>query len=175
MKGVVNVFLIAAISIDCMIAPEADTNSGTWTSGADKKFFSDRTKKAGVLVMGSTTFNTIGRPMKDRLTIVLSSKPKPLEYQHIDDSQVRYTSQSPEEVVAQLESEGFLEIALCGGSSVYTQFMQKGLVHTLYLTIEPIVFGKGVPLFQEEVGRQNFKLKNLTKIGESTMLLEYTV
>lgn len=168
-----NVFLIAAISVDGKIAPEALTNSGTWTSGADKQFFADRTKKAGVMIMGSTTFKTIGRPLKDRLTIVLSSQPKPTEYSQFNDSQVRYTSQSPEEILAQLEAEGFSEVALCGGSSVYTQFMQKGLVNSLYLTVEPIIFGKGVSLFKELAINKKLELKNSSQIGENTVLLEY--
>jgi dihydrofolate reductase len=171
----VNVFLIAAVSVDGKIAPEASTNSGTWTSGADKQFFSERTKKARVMVMGSNTFATIGRPMKDRLTIVMSSKPKPAEYQQFNDSQVRYTSQSPEEIVAQLESEGFIELALCGGSNVYSQFMTRGLVSTLYITIEPIVFGQGIPLFKESDINQKLTLKEVTKIGPDTVLLEYSV
>jgi dihydrofolate reductase len=170
-----NIFLIAAISVDGKIAPEATTNSGTWTSGADKQFFADRTKQAGVMIMGSTTFDTIGRPLKDRLTVVMSSKPKPAEYQQFDDSQVRYTSQPPEEIIVQLESEGFAEIALCGGASVYTQFMEKNLVDTLYLTVESIVFGKGVPLFKEMANAQELQLKNLSKIGDNTILLEYSV
>lgn len=170
-----NVFLIAAISLDGKIAPEAMTNSGTWTSGADKQFFAERTKKARVMVMGSTTFKTIGRPLPGRLTVVMSSKPKPPEYQHFDDSQVRYTSASPHEIVETLEKEGYTELALCGGSHVYTEFMKAGLVNTLYLTVEPIVFGKGVPLFSEELGAAKLTLKNSTRIGENTILFEYEV
>jgi dihydrofolate reductase len=170
-----HVFLIAAISIDGFIAPEVSTNSTEWTSGADKEFFTQRSKQAGVMVMGSTTFETIGRPMKDRLTVVISSKPKPEKYAHIDDSQVRYTSQSPTEIVKQLELEGFKEIALCGGSSIYTQFMNAGLVNSLYITVEPIIFGGGVSLFNKTLDQQKLKLIKSEKIGEDTMLLEYTV
>lgn len=168
-----NVFLIAAISLDGFIAPEVSVVSTDWTSGADKKFFTERTKQAGVMVMGSTTFKTIGFPLKDRLSVVMSSKPKPPEYSHYDDSQVRYTTQSPREIVGQLEKEGYTEIALCGGSSVYTQFMQAGLVNKLYITVEPIIFGAGVPLFNENL-KTSLKLTSSEKIGENTLLLEYT-
>ena len=40
---------------------------------------------------------------------------------------------------------------LGGGASVYTQFMQAGLVDELFLTVEPIVFGSGIKLFSETV------------------------
>lgn len=169
-----HVFLIAAISLDGFIAPDVAVNSTTWTSGADKQFFTERTKQAGVMVMGSKTFETIGRPLKDRVTIVMSSKPKPAEYAVFDDSQVRYMSGTPQEIVSQLEKDGFNELALCGGSSVYTQFLKAGLVNQLYITVEPIIFGVGVPLFNEEVSHQKLVLTNSTKIGTDTVLLEYS-
>lgn len=170
-----NVFLIAAISLDGFIAPDPSVTSTAWTSGADKKFFTERTKQAKVMVMGSTTFNTIKRPLKDRLTVVLSSKPKPAEYAQFDDSQVRYTAQSPLEIIETLENEGYTELAVCGGSSVYKQFMEAGLIKTLYITIEPIIFGKGVPLFSDALSQQKLSLQSSEKIGEDTILLEYTV
>lgn len=168
-----NVFLIAAISVDGFIAPDAAVTSTTWTSGADKKFFTDRTNQARVMVMGSTTFNTIKRPLKDRLTVVMSSKPKPAEYAQFEDSQVRYTSQSPQEIISSLEEEGYTELALCGGSSVYSQFMEAGLVNRLYITVEAVAFGSGVSLFNNTLTQKNFKLISNEKIGDNTILLEY--
>jgi dihydrofolate reductase len=67
-----NVFIIAAISADGLIAKDSDEKSTAWTSKADKKFFSERTKKAGVVVMGRKTFDTIGKPLSERLNIVYS-------------------------------------------------------------------------------------------------------
>lgn len=169
------VFLIAAISIDGFISPEALTNSGKWTSDGDKKFFGDRTKQAKVMVMGSTTFSTIGRPMPGRRTIVMSSKPKPAEYSQFDDSQVMYTTKSPVEIVEQLSAEGYEELALCGGSNVYTQFMKAQLVQTVYLTVEPIMFGAGVPLFNGSLSQLRLTLIEQKKIDTDTLLLTYSV
>lgn len=169
-----NVFLIAAVSLDGFIAPDVSVTSTAWTSGADKKFFTERTKQARVLVMGSTTFNTLKRPLKDRLVVVMSSKPKPEEYAQFDDSQVKYSSQSVKEIIETLSAEGYTEVAVCGGASVYRQFMQAGLVQTIYLTIEPIIFGKGVPLFDDQLSR-HLKLVSTQRIGEDTILLEYAV
>ncbi|MDQ5951643.1 MAG: RibD C-terminal domain protein, partial [Patescibacteria group bacterium] len=57
---------------------------------------------------------------------------------------------------------------------VYKQFMEIGLINTLYITIEPIIFGKGVPLFSDALSQQKLTLQNLEKIGENTVLLEYS-
>lgn len=170
-----NVFLIAAISIDGFISPEALTNSAKWTSDGDKKFFGERTKQAKVMVMGSTTFGTIGRPLPGRRTVVMSSKPKPPEYSQFDDSQVMFTTKSPADIVEQLAAEGYDELAVCGGSNVYTQFMKARLIQTVYLTVEPIMFGSGVPLFNDSLGGQKLSLIEQKKIDTNTLLLTYSV
>ena len=54
----IKVFIIAAISADGFIAK--DTNHpAMWTSKADKKRFIELTKRAGVVIMGATTFKTL--------------------------------------------------------------------------------------------------------------------
>jgi dihydrofolate reductase len=53
-------FIIAALTADGFIAKGSDHLSVEWTSKEDRKFFSDRTKKAGVVVMGLNTYKTIG-------------------------------------------------------------------------------------------------------------------
>lgn len=167
--------MIAAVSADGFIGQDLAAPSTDWTSAEDKQFFRERTKKAGVMIMGSTTFKTIGRPLKDRLIIVLSTQPKPAEYSQYDDSQIRFSSLQPSQLLSELAAEGFSEVALCGGASVYTQFLQQGLVNTLYLTIEPILFGIGIPLFREMINNKTLNLKNVTRLGTDTVLLEYTV
>src|SRR5260370_1068020 len=129
-----NVFIIAAITVDGFIAEESDQKSTSWTSQEDKKFFVERTKQAKAMVMGSTTYKTIGRPLPGRLNIVYSKNTAQFEedLSHYDQSQLRITQESPVEIVRQLDSEGFSEVAICGGASVYSLFMKSGLVNKLY-------------------------------------------
>ena len=160
-------FIIAAISTDGFIGPMHHTSSLTWTSGADKKFFSERTKQAGVCVMGHTTFETIGKALPDRKTIVYSDTP-------IDVPDITTTAATPQDLCAQLEKEGYEEVAVCGGSSIYTQFMQAQLVQKIYLTVEPIIFGNGTPLFTEEF-MTHLNLESTTPLDGNSLLLEYSV
>lgn len=170
-----HVFLIAAISVDGFISPTESTTSTVWTSAGDKQFFSERTKQAKVMVMGRTTFETVGRPLPGRQTIVMSSQPKPEKYSQFGDEQVKYIKATPGEVLVQLENEGYEEVAICGGSSVYAQFMEAGLIDTLYLTVEPISFGQGIPLFSQAFAAKQLQLTDSKKIDENTILLEYSV
>jgi len=167
-----HVFLISAISADGYIAEEAEQVSTEWTSKEDKQFFRDRTKKARVMVMGMNTYKTIGRPLPDRLTVVMTRTPQEVPAEQKD--QLMFTSQTPQEVLADLEKKGFTEVAICGGSQIYTLFLNAGLINTLYLTVEPVVFGKGVHLFADTVTKK-LKLENTTQLNSETLLLEYSV
>ena len=96
----IHTFIIAAQTVDGFIAKDPSEISTAWTSGADKKFFVERTKKAGVVVMGSKTFETIGKPLKDRLTIVYSRRGKAYE-------DVETTAKHPKDILGELEQRGF--------------------------------------------------------------------
>lgn len=162
----IKVFIIAAVSADGFIAKDSQ-HAAMWTSKADKKRFIELTKKAGVVVMGSATYKTMGRPLKERVNIVYSKK------QNFEGAEI--TQKSPLELISELESRGFKEVAICGGSQIYTMFMKAGIVDTIYLTVEPIIFGKGITLFNEDL-KYYLKLKS-SQASESagSLLLEYSV
>ena len=54
-------------------------------------------------------------------------------------------------------------------------FMEAGLVDKLYITIEPVVFGAGMTLFNKKFDVKKLKLVFMQKLGEETVLLEYDV
>lgn len=159
-------FIIAALTADGYIAKD-EKHSAFWTSRADKERFVKLTKEAGVVVMGSTTYATLPRPLKERVNIVYS-RTKTFEGAEV-------TQKKPRELLKELEEKGFKSVAICGGSHIYSMFMKAGVVDTLYLTVEPIVFGKGIPLFNEEM-LYHLKLKSVVESSESgSLLMEYSV
>lgn len=183
-----HVFLIAATSIDGQIAQASDQVSTAWTSKEDHKFFVQRTKQAGAMVFGSSTFKTFNRLLPGRANIVytrdvakfmaeatLPTQVISAETTDLVNTEVLYvTNMAPAALVKVLEQAGVQELAVCGGSSIYSQFMSAKLVQTIYLTIEPVVFGKGVPLFSEPLNVP-LVLKQVTNLSEQTLLLEYGV
>jgi dihydrofolate reductase len=179
-------FLIVASSADGYLADKTDQKSTVWTSKEDAQFFNTRTKQAGLMVMGSTTYNTIGHPLKDRITIVLTNNPekitdaKPLTNLPTYQPETNFptslytTNLNPSELVDFLNKLNYPELAVCGGSSVYTQFAKSGQATTLYLTFEPHIFGSGIPLFTDNLNLP-LTLKNTQKLNPNTILLEYTI
>lgn len=158
-------FLIAALTADGFIAKHAN-HAASWTSREDKHFFAELTKRAGVVIMGSTTYKTIGKPLKDRLNIVYSRQDR-------DYPGVEVTKQKPDELLKNLEQRGYKEAAIIGGSSIYTMFMEADLVDKFYLTVEPLIFGQGVNLFNKEL-EKSLKLESVKEISKDVVVLEYS-
>lgn len=158
-------FIIAALSADGFIAKD-EKHAAFWTSKEDKKRFVELTKKAGAVVMGANTFATLPRPLGERLNIVYS---RSKSFEGAETTQL-----SPHELLKELEARGFKEVAICGGSQIYTMFMKAQVVDRLFLTIEPILFGKGIKLFNDDLP---FHLNLISAVqGENgSLLLEYKV
>src|SRR6185436_19967096 len=105
-------FIIAAVTADGYIAKDSQHSPFNWTGKADKKRFIELTKKAGVVVMGSTTYKTIGQPLKDRLNIIYSRS------QTFPGTES--TQDQPKDLIKKLEDRGCKEVAICGRSHIYS-------------------------------------------------------
>jgi dihydrofolate reductase len=161
----IKTFIIAAVSADGFIAKD-ENHPAYWTSKEDKEKFIETTKRAGVVVMGSTTYQTLKRPLADRLNIVYSRK-------HTFDG-AETTKDEPKELLKKLAARGYSEVAICGGSHIYTMFLKAHCVDKIYITIEPKLFGVGINLFNETV---NFDLKLISSetTASGSLLVEYDV
>ncbi len=169
----VEIFLIAALSVDGYIAHEAD-EIAMWTSKEDKQRFIKLTKDAGIMIMGATTFNTLPKPLKGRHHVIYSRTQK-YEDRWPDDS-VETTDSAPAELIAALRAKGYKKIAICGGKSIYSLFLQSGLVTKLYLTFEPIVFGSGIKLCDGDIlGDLKLRLDKTETTPSGTLFLDYSV
>lgn len=167
-----HVFIIAAISADGFISRYDEHSSISWRSKEDGQFFIQKTKEAGALVMGATTFGTMRRPMPGRKHYVLTRDPS--KFAEYDKSVVEAVTLTPAEIVKKAEDDGYTQLAVCGGSSVYAQFSKAGFVDRLFLTYEPVLFGQGIPLFSDPM-EQWLHLESTTNLSDQTVLREYSL
>lgn len=175
------VILLAAISANGKIAQHEGQTSLDWTSKEDLRFFVEKTKEVGVLIMGRKTFDTIGKPLKGRRVIVMTREGSRGLQPAKDDRQdpkttlegvIEFINEQPKDLITRLEKEGNESVVVAGGSSIYSQFLREGLVTDLYLTIEPVLFGDGVPL-ASGFDRINLSLVDVQRLGESAVLLHF--
>ncbi len=171
-------FLIAALTADGFIARDAAHKSTRWTSKEDAAWFAQKSKAAQVVVMGRSTYDTIGKPLSDRVTIVYSRKGEVAQLvknqSQLEKNKVYFTQLEPQDLLRKIEEFGFTDVAVAGGASIYTLFVRAGVVDKLHLTVEPILFGDGVKLFNQTLATK-LKLVATKQLSEQTLLLEYDV
>lgn len=168
-----------AQSLNGYIAKENDDMS--WIGKADKQRFEQETKKAGNVVMGRNTYEVMQTdgefPLRGRLNVVMT-RDLPAEPAGKD---FLFTSIPPGEVVNYLQGEDFERIMIVGGGKLAKSFLEAGLIDELYLTVEPVILGRGVPFlesqdFLEEGNLQiDLKLLEVINLSEDEIQLHYQV
>ncbi len=128
------------------------------------------------MIMGRKTFDTIGHGLKDRKMIVMSRTPSSFEEGagggRVDG--VEFTSETPKEILDRLAAQGFTSVAITGGSKIYSLFLKEKLVTDLFVTIEPILLGEGIPL-AESFGDVKLRFVESKMLGAESVLLHYEV
>lgn len=117
-----NISLIAAMAIDQVIGMEKVM---PWNLPGDLAWFKRNTLNKPV-IMGRVTYESIGRPLPQRVNIVLSSQPGGA------DNSVIWVTSVEEALAAAQAVEGTEEVMVIGGGKVYQQFLP--LANKLYLT-----------------------------------------
>ena len=171
------VFAIAALTLDGYIGRSATERSFDWTTPEDKAAYIAKIKEAKHLVMGSTTLQSVRRFPKETTVYVYTRHPESFDTtQHSQAATYQPTNESPQQLVARLTAAGVEQLAICGGASIYQQFLAAGVVTKLFLTIEPTLFGKGIRFFGEfdqEYDLQLLEQKQLNDHG--SIWLEYAL
>jgi dihydrofolate reductase len=161
--------LLMAQSLDGKTARHAN-HFPDWTGTADKRFFARRTRTAGVVIMGSRTFDTLGKPLAGRKNVVLSRNPA----RQARGDHLVITDQPPEAILAALAAEGFQEAVLAGGATINSLFARRGLIDEILVTLAPYVFGRGVSLFDDDVAL-DLKLLKAEPLDDDCICLHYRV
>lgn len=169
------VFLIAAQTIDGFIARHANDRSFDWTSPEDKQFYVSKIKEADAIVIGRTSFATFSRYPKNSRWIVYTSRPEEFVNPKPEVIKAEGTNEDPVALIERLKHEGCQKVAITGGASIYSMFMKAGLITKLYITVEPVLFGEGVKLLSEPIATatDQLELQACHRLSDHTVVLEY--
>ena len=163
------VILLMALTVDGKIARHPG-HFIDWSGKADKKLFVQMTQKAGVLIMGSRTYDTIGHPLPGRKNVVLTRN----KDRTSDTPDLVFTDQKPADLLSDLKADGYTRVILTGGSTVNTLFARENLIDEMVLTITPKIFGAGMGLFSQELDL-SLVLKSMAKMDDERVVLRYQV
>ncbi len=161
--------LLMAVTADGKIARDA-AHFPDWTGRADKKLFVEVTRKSGVLIMGSKTFDTIGKPLPGRKNIVMTrNTARRSQWENLV-----FTNQAPRNLLADLEKQGYHQAVLAGGATINTLFARAHLIDEIRLTIAPLVFGRGLSLFSAEL-EMPLRLAHVKQLDDGLIHAVYRV
>ena len=145
---------IAAMSLNRVIGAD---NRIPWHLPEDFKWFKKMTT-GQIIVMGRKTFESIGKPLPNRSTIVLTRSPKPLSGVEIVSDLNQIDPANP--------ALGGREVFICGGAQLYQ--LALPLCSELYLTLVKRVvegdtlfppFEDDFELVEEVLDKPEFKIQ----------------
>ena len=163
------VILLMAMTLDGKIAKDS-LQLVDWTGKADKQYFVQVTREAGVVIMGSKTFDTIGTPLPGRKNIVMTRNPDRTS----QEENLIFTDQSPGQIIKGLKEEGFERVILIGGAIINSLFAGEGLITQIHVTLVPALFGRGLSLFRDPLDLALELVEN-REIEKGHLLLVYRV
>ena len=143
-----------------------------WSEDAWKDYYLF-VKQKGNIIVGRKTFELmqaadefvkLGNPV----TIVLSSNQK-------NQKGNLFFVNSPQQALELLKKKEFKEAVLGGGAKTNMSFLKNSLVDEIILTIEPLLFGKGIPLFAQEDFEAHLELIEVKKLTKNEIQLHYKV
>lgn len=164
--------LSMAMTVNGKIAkPDGDSD---FTSKEDGKLFLSMCRKAGNAIIGKNTYMYIqskGYQQKNILTVVLTRNAALLVKK---SPNTIFTDKPPKDILTLLEEKGYKEALVAGDGILNTAFFKEGLIDEMYIDIEPLILGRGIPLFADGDFAPRLKLLGVkTLTNHQTIQLHY--
>ncbi len=167
--------LFIAMSLDGYIA---DSHGGVdWLVGHGNDnenidTYSDFAKGIDTVMMGWNTYHQIiielspnGWVYDDFTTYVVTHN------KHASSDKIRFTDESPVELVQKLREEIGKNIWICGGANLIQQLVREDLIDYYYITVIPTILGSGIRLFENAKHEIKLRLLNTQSYNGMTDLI----
>ncbi|MBI2547883.1 dihydrofolate reductase [Candidatus Woesearchaeota archaeon] len=163
---------LAAMTLDGKIA-QNHHHFTDWTSKEDKAFFQRKLHSFEVFLVGNNTYKTAQKQLSQRNCMVFTKRVQKLTRIH---ERLVYCNPSKTNLRHYLQKQGYRKIGVLGGRKVYSYCLQHGLLDQFFITLEPLIFGEGLALFDHPFHMQKLRLVKCKRLNaQGTLLLEYEV
>lgn len=141
-----------------------------WTSKEDWKFFQKSLSRIDAVVVGRNTYKAVATRLRKRNTFVLSSRPKML----VRRGTVTFVN--PANVSLPKLLEDYKSVAILGGGAVYRFMLEQCLLDEIFVTVEPLIFGRGKEMFIGGTQTTQVSLLSAKRLNrKGTLLLHYQI
>jgi len=147
--------LTVATSSDALIARAFDDAPQTWASTEEQSLFFRDVEAADWAIMGKNTHLAADKPHRRR--IIFSAKTG--GWQHPAQFWCDPAHLTPFDLIAKVAHIRPLQNGLIlGGTRVHDWFLAHNAIHKVNLTVEPVTFVKGLPVFSDQEGSDPLKI-----------------
>ena len=161
--------LTVATSADGYVSRSTDEPPQAWASAEEQALFFRDVEATDWAIMGRNTHLAADRP--DRRRIVLSTKTN--GWQRQTQFWLNPAGTSPTALHDLVEGVHPLENGLIlGGTRVHDWFLKHRAIDRIHLTIEPVAFGGGLPIFTAQTDRDpvtTFTRRGFHIVAEETL------
>jgi dihydrofolate reductase len=168
-----------AMSLNGVIA--LDDGTEPFLSVAGGELNAKLIRETGSLIWGRRTYENVLKRYngKDEMDLgsLLKDIPK-VVVSHDQNYQVHdeyMLATSPQAAIELLASNGIKETAVVGGSKLNAEFLSAGLVDELAVIVEPVLVGKGLPLFAPSDMEFPLDLLSVEQVNKGELLIRYKV
>lgn len=169
--------LIAVQSVNGLITRNDEPGTG-FASEADLAWFKETLMGHDLVLLGGGTYRAAREAVirgaeKGTPRWILTREPGEFAGDRIP-GKLEFIQLNEAALFEAFLEHGYENIALVGGPSVSSWFLDRGLVSDLYLTVEPVIFSSGKPLVTPE-SNIDLLLQSVTQLSDQTLLLHYRV
>ncbi len=142
--------LTVATSADGYISRSTDEPPQAWASAEEQALFFRDVEAADWAIMGRNTHEAADKPNRRRIIFSTSKQGWHRETQLWLNPEIL----TPNDLETQVHERHPLARGLIlGGTRVHDWFLQHGAIDRVHLTVEPVVFEQGLPIFSGQVLR----------------------
>ena len=165
-----SIHLYAVMTLDGKIALH-ERDPLRWSSREDKDFLLEEMKRFNLAFVGRATYDVSRSFFADKTCVVFSRSVNELTQrgEHLYFSNLDHFD--PKRFCQKM---GVNQAVVLGGSYIYSYFLKMGWVDELHLTLEPLLFGHGIPWLSQREVNQQYQLSHMRQLNDrGTLLLEY--
>ena len=158
-----------AASIDGRISLSEKTLP-RWTSKEDWRFLERSLSRADAVVVGRNTYGAAAKRLRKRDTFVLSNRLRAMARR----GSVTFVNPANVDLTSLLAK--YKTVAVLGGGTVYRFMLESGLLDEIFVTIEPLIFGRGKEMFVGGARTVRARLLSARRLNRTgTFLLHYQI
>jgi len=160
---------LVASSIDGRISLNKKTLPN-WTSQEDWLFLQKTLSQTDAVIVGRNTYQAAINYLQKRNTFVFSHRFATIKCLK------NATFVNPATVDLRKFFQQYKTVAILGGGGVYREMLEKNLLDEIFVTLEPLIFGRGAEMFRGGTATTRANLVSIKQLNKKgTVLLHYKI